>query len=132
MLKQLGFLVQFAFFSRYFPRTCTITILYCGYAFSQVPTAVPSHEKWENEIVAIGIRLAKQPPKKGDVLFVGSLMIRLWKLAEVFPDAPDVGFGGSEMRHATFFADRALLPHQPAVIVFPGEDSDLTSQRTQQ
>lgn len=86
--------------------------------------------KWEKEIAGIEKRLTDAPPKKGGVLFVGSSSIRLWKLKEAFPNATNVGFGGSVIRDSTHFASRIILPHEPAMIFLYAGDNDVASKRT--
>lgn len=104
----------------------------CAPAFAQkdpkVPPANP-FEKWEKEIAAIEKRLKDSPPKKGGVSFAGSSSIRLWKLEKPFPEAVNVGFGGSVVRDTTHFAGRILLPHEPATIVFYAGDNDIAGNR---
>ncbi len=87
--------------------------------------------RWEKEIAGIEKRLAAAPPAKGGVFFAGSSSIRLWNLAKSFPDKPyvNVGFGGSEIRDTTHFADRILLPHAPKVVVFYAGDNDIAKGR---
>lgn len=86
--------------------------------------------KWEKDIAAIEKRLKDAPPKKGGVFFAGSSSIKLWKLTEPFPEAVNVGFGGSVIRDTTHFAARILLPHEPATIVFYAGDNDIAAKRT--
>lgn len=87
--------------------------------------------RWEKEIAGIEKRLATNPPAKGGVVFAGSSSIRLWNLKKSFPDQEyvNVGFGGSEMRDSTHFADRLIVPHAPAAVVFYAGDNDLANKR---
>jgi lysophospholipase L1-like esterase len=87
---------------------------------------------WEREIQGLGKRLAEKPPAKGGILFAGSSTIRLWKLDASFPDwhAINTGFGGSEIRDATHFAERIIVPHAPKTIVFYSGDNDIGNRRT--
>jgi lysophospholipase L1-like esterase len=87
---------------------------------------------WEKEIAAIEKRQAESPPAKGGIVFAGSSTVRLWDLAKAFPDwkATNSGFGGSEIRDVTHFADRVILKHQPRAIVFYAGDNDINSGRT--
>src|SRR5437773_482564 len=71
---------------------------------------------FEAEIRAFEAADAKARPAPGGVLFVGSSSIRLWKtLAEDFSGVPVInrGFGGSQVRHSTLYADRIVLPYKP-------------------
>ncbi len=91
----------------------------------------PRFEKWEKEVAGIEAKLKKDPPAKGGVVFAGSSSIRLWKLDKSFPDRKyiNAGFGGSEIRDSTMFADRLILPHEPKTIVFYAGDNDIASKR---
>jgi lysophospholipase L1-like esterase len=87
---------------------------------------------FENEIRAFEAADAKSSPAPGGVLFVGSSSIRLWKnLADDFPGVPVInrGFGGSQIRHSTLYADRIVLPYKPKTIVFYAGDNDLAAGR---
>src|SRR6516162_96725 len=65
-------------------------------------------EKWEKEIAAIEKKHADAKPC--GVAFVGSSTIRFWDVKKSFPDwnAYNCGFGGSEIRHSTYFAKRII------------------------
>ena len=86
--------------------------------------------KWEKEIAAIEKRLVEMPPDKGGIVFAGSSTIRMWNLTAAFPKVTNCGFGGSEIRDVTHFADRIILKHEPRAIVFYSGDNDLNSRRT--
>ncbi|MFO0849760.1 MAG: GDSL-type esterase/lipase family protein [Gemmataceae bacterium] len=88
--------------------------------------------KWEKEVAAIEKRLTEYPPTPGGVVFAGSSSVRLWDLKKSFPDAGyvNVGFGGSEIRDCTHFADRLITRHRPRAVVFYAGDNDLNSKRT--
>ncbi|HEX3149106.1 MAG TPA: GDSL-type esterase/lipase family protein [Gemmataceae bacterium] len=88
--------------------------------------------KWEKEIAAVEKRQADHPPAKGGIVFAGSSTIRLWDIAKAFPDwsATNSGFGGSEIRDVTIFADRVILRHEPRAIVFYAGDNDINSGRS--
>jgi lysophospholipase L1-like esterase len=87
--------------------------------------------KWEKEIAAIEKRQAEKPPEKGGIVFAGSSTIRLWDLSKSFPDwkVTNSGFGGSEIRDSTIFADRLILKHEPRAIVFYAGDNDISGSR---
>lgn len=88
--------------------------------------------RWEKEVAAIETRQADKPPEKGGIVFTGSSTIRLWDLSKSFPDwkATNSGFGGSEIRDVTHFADRLVFKHQPRAIIFYAGDNDINSRRT--
>lgn len=88
--------------------------------------------RWEKEIAGIEKRLAQSKPANGGVIFAGSSSIRLWNLEKSFPGQGyvNVGFGGSEIRDTTHFADRILLPFEPKTVVFYAGDNDIAKKRT--
>ena len=87
--------------------------------------------KWEKEVAAIEKRQADNPPEKGGIVFAGSSTVRLWDLSKSFPEwkATNSGFGGSEIRDSTHFADRLILKHEPRAIVLYAGDNDIKSGR---
>lgn len=99
-----------------------------GFVYPDPPAVSP----WEKEIAGIEKRLKEKPPAKQGVLFAGSSSIRLWNLEKSFPGAGyiNVGFGGSEVRDTTQFADRIILPFEPRTIVFYAGDNDIAKGRT--
>ena len=88
--------------------------------------------RWEKDVAVVEQRQAEKPPGKGGIVFAGSSTIRLWDLNKSFPDwkATNSGFGGSEIRDVTHFADRLILRHEPRAIVFYAGDNDTKSGRT--
>jgi hypothetical protein len=96
------------------------------------PRNVDRAAKWEKDVVVIEKRQAENPPSKGGIVFAGSSTVRLWDLNMAFPDWRPVnsGFGGSEIRDVTHFADRLVLKHEPRTIVFYAGDNDINSGRT--
>jgi lysophospholipase L1-like esterase len=96
------------------------------------PRPVDPFAKWEKDVAAIEKRLTANPPKPGAVFFVGSSSIVKWDVKKSFPDLPvvNVGFGGSQVRDTTHFADKILLPFEPKAIVFYAGDNDLAAKRT--
>src|SRR5436190_17924295 len=84
--------------------------------------------QFENEIRAFETSDRTNPPPKNAVLFVGSSSIRLWtNLAEAFPQFTTVrrGFGGSHLPDSTAFADRIIIPYNPAKILLYAGENDL-------
>ena len=84
--------------------------------------------KWEKEIAALEKKQAEKPPVKGGIVFAGSSTIRLWDIGKAFPDwhATNSGFGGSEIRDVTHFAERLVIKHEPRAIVFYAGDNEST------
>ena len=88
--------------------------------------------KWEKDIAKFEASDKANPPKKGQVLFVGSSSIRLWNLKKSFPDLDAInrGFGGSQIEDSTYFAGRIVLPYQPRLIVMYAGDNDIASGKS--
>jgi lysophospholipase L1-like esterase len=89
--------------------------------------------RWEPDIAAFEEADRQHPPKTGGVLFLGSSSIRLWTTLQAdFPDVPVLnrGFGGSQIREVTAFADRIVIPYAPRVIVFYCGPNDITKGRS--
>lgn len=89
--------------------------------------------KWENDIAAFEAADRAHPPVKGGIVFTGSSTIRRWlTLAEDFPGFRVVnrGFGGSQMEDSVAFADRILVPHEPAAIVIFAGSNDLNAKKS--
>ena len=112
--------------------------LLAGHAAAQDSThpAVPqqvSNSAWEADIAHFQAEDAANPPPHNGVLFIGSSSIRFWQsLATDFPGQPVInrGFGGSEVRDSTWYADRIVVPYAPRLIVFYAGDNDLAAGRS--
>lgn len=103
-------------------------------AAPRVPEQV-SNAEWAGDMARFAAEDAARPPPRGAVLFVGSSSIRLWKtLAGDFPGVAVInrGFGGSEIRDSTWYADRIVVPYKPRLIVLYAGDNDLASGRSPQ
>lgn len=103
-------------------------------ASPRVPEQVSS-AGWAQDMDAFAARDAAHPPAKGGVLFVGSSSIRFWEsLASDFPgtDVINRGFGGSQVRDSTWYADRIVVPYAPRTVVFYAGDNDLEAGRSPQ
>jgi lysophospholipase L1-like esterase len=107
----------------------------CAIVISDAQRAGSSHSSapFESEILAYEKRdLTSQPPR-GAFLFIGSSSIRMWNdLETVFLPKPVInrGFGGSEIRDSTFFADRIVVPYQPRMVLLYAGDNDIAAGRT--
>lgn len=101
----------------------------------RVPEQV-SNAQWEQDMRQFEAADAQSPPPpRGAVLFIGSSSIRMWDtLAQDFPGVPVInrGFGGSELRDSTWYADRIIVPYAPRQIVLYAGDNDLSAGRTPQ
>ncbi len=70
----------------------------------------------------------KEPPAKGQILFVGSSSFRFWRtLKEDMAPLPVLnrGFGGSMMNHVNYYFDRVVKPYAPSLVVVYEGDNDL-------
>jgi lysophospholipase L1-like esterase len=88
--------------------------------------------QWEPEIRAFEEADRQSPPPTGGIVFAGSSSIRLWKtVARDFAGLPVLnrGFGGSQIREVTAFADRIVIPYRPRLIVFYCGSNDVVSGR---
>lgn len=98
----------------------------------KIPEQV-SNPAWEEDMRKFEAADAAHPPTPHGILFVGSSSIRFWDtLATDFPGQPVInrGFGGSEVRDSTWYADRIVVPYAPRLVVFYAGDNDLTAGRT--
>ncbi|HPD16339.1 MAG TPA: SGNH/GDSL hydrolase family protein [Planctomycetota bacterium] len=89
-------------------------------------------DRWEKSMQAFEERDAKNPPPKGEIVFIGSSSIVGWNLAKYFPDLKAVnrGFGGSQIADSVQYADRILLPLEPRIVVFYAGDNDIASGKS--
>lgn len=97
-----------------------------------VPAQV-SNAAWQEDMQRFAESDARQPPPKYGIVFVGSSSIRFWEtLAQDFPGKSVInrGFGGSEVRDSTWYADRIVIPYAPRQVVLYAGDNDLNSGRT--
>lgn len=83
-------------------------------------------ERFGAEVEALGKhRGAAEDP--GSVLFIGSSSIRMWKLAESFPELKVInqGFGGSETSDVLHFASQVIDPFASKTVVIYVGDNDI-------
>jgi lysophospholipase L1-like esterase len=115
------------------PRLCIWLIVLVSFVCSpgwQARAAEPvaASVKWEKEIAAFEQQDRDNPPPKGGVVFVGSSSIRMWKtLKQDFPhhQVLNRGFGGSELNDSVQFADRIVIPYEPAMVVVYAGGNDI-------
>jgi hypothetical protein len=101
-------------------------------AAPQVPSQV-SNVAWAGDMAQFAAQDAATPPPRGGIEFIGSSSIRMWEgLATDFPGQPvfNRGFGGSEARDSTWYADRIVIPYAPCKVFFYAGDNDLNSGRS--
>ena len=87
----------------------------------------PAPERWQEVMDAFAAADREDPTATGGIVFVGSSSIRMWKLAQSFPELPALnrGFGGSHIADATHYLDLLVLRHKPQVVVFYAGDNDV-------
>src|SRR6185436_13414056 len=95
----------------------------------------PHAAAFESDIKAFEVtdRTLRSPTPR--IVFIGSSSIRMWDtLAKDFPQHRVVnrGFGGSYIADSTYFADRILPPHKPALIVMYAGANDIDHGNTPQ
>jgi lysophospholipase L1-like esterase len=100
------------------------SLLACGLAIARA--ALPAN-LWEADMQRFDMLDREHPMPQGGVVFVGSSSIRLWDLKKSFPqlDAPNRGFGGSELADSVKYLDRLVLRHKPRVVVLYAGDNDI-------
>jgi lysophospholipase L1-like esterase len=84
--------------------------------------------RWEKEISAYEASDKTNPPPKGEMLFIGSSTVRLWKtLSQDFPSVKVInrGFGGSQIVDSTHFAERVIFPYEPSKVFLGAGGNDL-------
>lgn len=96
------------------------------------PKPEPKPARFAKEIQAFVDADVKSPPAEGQVLFVGSSSIRLWKLKDSFPelDCLNRGFGGSQIADSVMYADKIVLPYKPRLIVMYAGDNDIAGGKS--
>lgn len=117
--------------ARCFPVRMTILHV-CTVLFVANSIAAAQPERWETAIAEFEKRDRTEPPPAGEVVFVGSSSIRLWNLADSFPEFRCInrGFGGSQMADSARYADRIVVPYRPRVVVVYAGDNDISAGKT--
>ena len=97
--------------------------------------AAPAHpsQKWEKAIAAFEQADRKSPPPQGGIEFIGASGIARWTtLKEDFAGLPvyNRGFGGSQIKDATYFTDRIVIPYKPKTIVFQSGGNDINAGKS--
>lgn len=84
-------------------------------------------DRFEAAIAKFEAEQADNPPPKGGNVFIGSSSIRLWNLADAFPEQPCInyGFGGAVMEEVARYAPRLLPACQPRRVIVYAGDNDL-------
>jgi len=95
-----------------------------------VRAADPDPARFARQIDAFEKADREHPPAKGQILFLGSSSIRLWKLRDSFPtlDVLNRGFGGSIIADSVHYFPRIVLPYRPRQVVFYAGDNDIAGK----
>jgi len=92
-----------------------------------------SSPQWAADMARFAAEDASRPPPAHPVVFTGSSSVRMWgSLADDFPQVPVLnrGFGGSQVRDATWYADEIAIRYQPRRIVLYAGDNDIDAGRS--
>lgn len=95
---------------------------------ADTPSAV-EQGRWEKTIQAFEEQDAENAPPKGEIVFIGSSSIRMWKTDEDFPEFTIInrGFGGSQTADSVEFAERIAIPYAPRLVVLYAGDNDIAA-----
>jgi lysophospholipase L1-like esterase len=105
-----------------------------GAASAERPDPVSSPQ-WAQDMARFAALDADQPPPAHPIVFTGSSSIRMWSsLGADFPGQPVLnrGFGGSQIRDATWYADEVAIRYRPRQIVAYSGDNDIDAGRSPQ
>ena len=92
-----------------------------------------SSPQWAGDMAAFTAEDAAHPPPAHPIVFTGSSSVRMWQtLATDFPGKPVLnrGFGGSQLRDSTWYADDVAIRYQPRQVVLYAGDNDIDAGRT--
>lgn len=84
---------------------------------------------WESSIRKFEQSDRSNPPKQGVIVFTGSSSIKFWKTLPEDMKPLDVinrGFGGSQIAHVNYFANRIIVPYRPRAVVLYAGENDLS------
>ena len=87
---------------------------------------------WEHSIRAFEARDRRRAPGQGAIVFVGSSSFTLWSSLEgdMAPlPAVNRGFGGALIDDVVRYADRIVVPYQPAAVVLFAGTNDIAGAR---
>ncbi len=89
---------------------------------------MPKEPPFAKEIAAFREQDLKNPPEKGQVLFVGSSSFTNWKDAQkAFPTHKILNraFGGSSLPHVILYANEVIFKYDPKQVVLYCGENDL-------
>ncbi|MDX2040887.1 MAG: GDSL-type esterase/lipase family protein [Acidobacteriota bacterium] len=105
----------------------------CAAAIAQqAAPALPKGDprRYEKDIEAFLAADKTSPPQKGQILFVGSSIFRLWKNlnAQMTPlPVFNRAFGGSRTADILYYMDKVVLPYEPKIIVYYCGSNDVNA-----
>ncbi len=88
---------------------------------------------WSADMARFAAEDAASPPPARPVVFTGSSSVRMWEtLAADFPGVPVLnrGFGGSQVRDATWHLEQVALRYRPRQVLIYAGDNDINAGRT--
>lgn len=88
---------------------------------------------FENDIKKFEKQDSDNPPKKAQILFVGSSSIRLWTDLEQRLSEYNIlqrGFGGGELADVNHYADRIIIPYHPLKIFLYAGENDIAAGKS--
>ena len=97
------------------------------------PAAATPSTDWSADMARFAAEDAASPPPDRPVVFTGSSSVRMWEtLAGDFPGVPVLnrGFGGSQVRDATWHLEQVALRYRPRQVVLYAGDNDIDAGRT--
>jgi lysophospholipase L1-like esterase len=84
---------------------------------------------WQSQIAVYEKADRASPPKPGVIVFTGSSSIRKWEtLSDDMKPLVVInrGFGGSQLSHVNYYAQRIVTPYRPRAVVLYAGDNDLS------
>ena len=97
------------------------------------PAEMAPSTDWSADMARFAAEDAATPPPAGPVVFTGSSSVRMWDtLATDFPGVRVLnrGFGGSQVRDATWHLDQVVLRYRPRQVLLSAGDNDINAGRT--
>lgn len=120
-------------YRQYFIKVIILILLSTLEKAAYAQDSTQTENRWEDVIQKFEQNDKTAPPPENGILFVGSSSFTMWEdLKERFPDKKvfNRGFGGSQLSDVIQYADRIIMPYQPAqVIVYEG-DNDIASGKS--
>jgi lysophospholipase L1-like esterase len=103
-----------------------------GVCLAQQPAdAFDKSARWEATIAAFEEKDRLENTPKRHILFTGASSVRRWDLNASYPEWKPInrGYGGSFLAETTHFAGRAIIKHEPQVIVIYSGENDINRGR---